>query len=596
MIYAIEVDLAARGLVFPGAGVGMVVAQPYLELANHEPYTCTPASKQRQLDAIASTLHVSRQASHGADKTHFTVFPECCIPGLHGVAAIDAAVAAADWPTGTVVIGGVDALSREEFVALAGANATHLDAEHNSLDRVQAHEWVNCCITWIKLPDGSVERWLQPKIAPAWVEQDVKCLSMFQGKSVFVFRGPFDDHESWFRFCSLLCYDWVADVDGKRVWRWVVEGLGTAAHAVNAQFALTWLFVVQYNPGPSHASFLTQVDSFFDQTVQKNVPRNHACLVMANAAGRAAPGRTDKFGSTAVVHSEQAPFDKPTCSVTYGNGGQRQRASTQLGRLKDALFRERGACIHSFYQRNPASIVPGAAGRTFAVVQPYVYPLGNPDPRAPAAPVPASVKWLNDDLDDVKGLAVKFPGVALSLQAAHAHATTVSALRGIESLAVESAIKLACPTCGKSTADEWDSCESNALEHVLQTLTVLGVGKATPNIQGQPTHATIALGARTLDVVAIRASSHEECSKHIKRDPPMSRRPIIVISRDEDNTEWPKRMQSFLDTPQENKDDANVTDPTGAVRYVGYRTILDAFRGAQTEDQLSGELNVVLTA
>ena len=597
MIHIVEVNLAARDLVFPHAGVGMVVAQPFVEFTEHEPFTCTPATKQRQLDAVAATLRVSRAAAHGAAKTHFTVFPECSIPGPEGVALVGDAVAAEAWPSGTVVIGGVDGLTREQFTSLAQAEGTHLNVEHNGLDRIQDHEWINCCITWIKFPDGIVERWLQPKIAPAWVERNVQYQSMFQGKSVFVFKGMFDNNASPYQFCSLLCFDWVADVNGQRVWRWVVTNLGQKALAAQAETSLSWVFVIQCNPQPSHASFLSQIEGFFDQTVQANVRRDRACLVMANTAGNIQPGRVTEYGGTSVLHSASALFTKPDCSPTYCNGGPKQRASDQLGQLRDALFREGGACIHSFFQTNPASLVPGAAGKTYAISRPFVYPLGGkPDRRTPSAIVPACIKWLNDDLDDdAKGLAAKFPHQALTAQAAAAHSTSVEALRGIEPQAAENTIQLACPTFGR-TADEWGTSESKALEHVVQTLTVLHVANALDSVHGQPSHATMTLAEKTMDVVAIHADSHEACAKHLKNFPPLSRRPVVMVSRDEENTDWPEPLQSFLNTPSENQGEVNITDPTGNVRYVGYRTLMDAFRSAQTEEELNGVLNVILTA
>lgn len=597
MVQVVEVNLAGRGLVFPHAGVGMVVAQPFLEFTEHEPFTCTPATKQRQLDAVAATLRISRAADHGAAKTHFTIFPECSIPGPEGIALVDDAVAAEPWPLGTVVIGGVDGLTREQFTALVQAEGTHFDVEHNSLDRLQAHEWVNCCITWIKFPDGTVERWLQPKIAPAWVERNVQYQSMFQGRSVFVFKGMFDNNASPYQFCSFVCFDWVAEVDGQRVWRWVVTNLGQKALAAQAETSMSWVFVIQCNPQPSHASFLSQIEGFFDQTVQANVRRDRACLVMANTAGSIQPGRVTEYGGTSVLHSASTLFAKPDCSPTYGNGGPKQRASGQLGQLRDALFREGGACIHSFFQTNPASLVPGAAGKTYAISRPFVYPLGGkPDRRTPSAIVPACIKWLNDDLDDdAKGLAAKFPHQALTAQAAAAHSTSVDALRGIEPQAAQNTIQLACPTFGR-TADDWSISESKALEHVVQTLTVLRVANTLDSVRGQPSHATMTLAEKTMDVVAIRADSHEACAQHLKNFPPVSRRPIIMVSRDEENTDWPEPLQSFLNTPSENPGEVNITDPTGNVRYVGYRTLLDAFRTAQTEEELIGVLNVILAS
>ena len=43
MIDVVAVSLAERGVVFPSTGVGMVVAQPFLDLTP-EPFVCTQAS------------------------------------------------------------------------------------------------------------------------------------------------------------------------------------------------------------------------------------------------------------------------------------------------------------------------------------------------------------------------------------------------------------------------------------------------------------------------------------------------------------------------------------------------------------------------
>ncbi len=597
MVHTVEVNLFERGMQFPYAGVGMVVAQPFLEFTAQEPFTSVPTSKQRHMDAVEATLEVSMAATHGAPKTHFTILPECSIPGLEGIALVNNRIATAQWPTGTVVIGGVDGLVRDQFTALAQEPATHLDTINNSLDRIAGHEWVNCCVTWIKFPDGTVERWLQPKIAPAWIEREVQYMSMFQGRSVYVFKGLFDNNVSPYQFCSLLCFDWVADIGGRRVWRWVVDNLSQRALAAQAETSLSWVFVVQCNEQPSHPSFLTQIQGFFDQNIGQNVRRDRACLVMANSAGSVKPGRVQRFGGTSVVHSSSAQFTKSKCSPTYGNGGQKQRGSGQLEQLRDAVFREGGACIHSFFQTNPASLIQGAAGKTHALSRAYVYPLGaQDDRRTPSAIVPACIKWINDDLDETKGLAARNPHQALTANAAVVHTATVGALRAISPQATENAIQLACPTIGEKTADDWGASESRALEHVVQTLTIFGIANVLGAIHGYPAHATMVLGEKAMDIVAIRADSHEACAKHLRDNPPQSRSPVILVSRDEDNTEWPQPLQSFLNTPSENEGEVNFTDPTSNVRYVGYKTLLDAFRGAQIEQDLIGALDALLAA
>ena len=180
----VEVDLSTRGVQLPRSSVGMVIAQPYLTLSQTEPYRCKDHSKPQQLDAIATALGVARTAPHGAPKTHFTLFPEYSIPGLDGVDLVGNTLGAPEWPKETIVIGGTDGLSREDFVTLADAPNTNLDTAHNDPKSIRDGEWINCGITWVKGTDGTVERWLQPKLCPAWPEQNVTCSNMFRGNSV----------------------------------------------------------------------------------------------------------------------------------------------------------------------------------------------------------------------------------------------------------------------------------------------------------------------------------------------------------------------------------------------------------------------------
>ena len=169
-----------------------------------------------------------------------------------------------------------------------------------------------------------------------------------------------------------------------------------------------------------------------DQTAVPNVHRDKACLVFANTAGKTGPGRSDRFGATSLILAKQTLFTDPDCHSTFCNGGERFRLSTLLAAQRDILFRERGACVHSFAQVNPGSLSAGAAGKTIALQNPFVFSLNDDvDPRAPSAPVPASTKWLNDELDEVRSLGVAYAASALAAEANAAHVQTVAGLRGV---------------------------------------------------------------------------------------------------------------------------------------------------------------------
>ena len=65
MIQVERVDLNPLGIVLPSDRVGMVVAQPNLQLTAVEPYRCAVEAKPAQLAMVAATLKVALQNPHG---------------------------------------------------------------------------------------------------------------------------------------------------------------------------------------------------------------------------------------------------------------------------------------------------------------------------------------------------------------------------------------------------------------------------------------------------------------------------------------------------------------------------------------------------
>jgi hypothetical protein len=590
------IDLATRGLMLPSDRVGMVIAQPYLSLTGTEPYQCTTAGKPRQMQMLTDTLAVAIAASHGAPKTHFTVFPEYSIPGTEGIALVETTLRSAQWPVGTVVIGGTDGLSKSDFAGLAGSQDTHFDTAYNALDRIGAHEWINCGITWVKAQDGTLERWLQPKLYPAWQEMNISYQSMFRGHSIYLFKGLLEN-EVPYRFGSLVCFDWIATVESKKTCKWILEDLHQ--HANGHQLPLSWLFVIQRNLKPSHGTFLKEVETFFDQTQFPNALRERACLIFANNAGLDTPGRTKEFGGCSVVFSQQAGFKIPDCAPTFSNGGPRFRdGSDLLGPYKDTFFRERGACIHSFAQINPGSVQAGAAGRIFGVENAHVYRIaGPPDPRTPSAPVPASVKWLNDELDHLPSLSADYPTAALATAVQATHAQTVAAMRVVAPQSITHAVKLAAQESEAKHADDWDRTEAEAIEHLINTLDIVTLGINPPSVPADPAHATVVIAGQTIDLLAIRGNSHEECIKHSQSFLPLPRRRSLLISRDKDNNPWAAKFGSFLERESSKlAEEQKFTDPSSGSLHLGYRRLLDIFQQSASAGAVQGALYAELAA
>ena len=596
VVHIETIDLSSREVILPGDRVGMVVVQPFLNLTATEPFLCTPDSKKRQLAVLQKTIAVSLAKPHGAEKTHFTIFPEYSICGPDGIGLIQMAMESAEWPPGTVTIGGTDALSKSEFVAIAGAQRTHLNTTGNALDRINETSWVNCNITWIKGVNGTVERWLQPKLEPAWPEQNISYQQMFKGNSIFAFRGPFQNGTQY-RFCSLVCFDWIGSIENKKIWQWVVEDLHNQAMQAQAEYALSWFFVIQSNDKPSHNTFLMEVQRFFDQTTLPNARRERACLVFANGAGKAELGRSANYGQTSLVFSPQALFAQATCSPTFSSGAPSYRSSTLLNGYHDVVFRERGACIHSFLQINPGSLAPGPAGRKVPLENAFVFSLQDEaDRRAPSGPVPASIKWINDELDEVRCLSEIYPEAPLATQVRTSHTEMKTALRQITPQATAHTIKLASQKSDAKNEDAWGETESKALEHLVHTLDIIKLGSGAVSVGNTPVHAKASFNGWPLDIIAINGESHESCRIHSEKIIAAPRTQTLLISRDEHNNPWLKRFGSFLQTEQALGEEPKITDPASGLLHVGFRNLLDVFQRTNNPEDVPGAINAALSA
>ena len=285
--------------------------------------------------------------------------------------------------------------------------------------------WINCKITWVKGADGTVERWLQPKLAPALPEQNVTFQHMFCGECIFLFKGPFQN-DTEYRFCSLVCFDWIAKLGDKMAWQWVLEHMQHQATELRAELPLSWFFVIQCNPKPFHDTFLLEVAPFFDQTAMPRVKRDRACLVFVNSAGNSVPGRAGEFGQTSLIFHPQVPFQNPTCHPTFSNGGPHFRSSTLLNGYHDILFRGTG-CLYSFICPSKSKFSCCRSGRQKDSASECLCLSAERSSRGARSfgTVPACVKWLHDELVQLTGLSAQYPRIPLAAQSDETHRQTL---------------------------------------------------------------------------------------------------------------------------------------------------------------------------
>ncbi len=92
----IEVEEKSIGVIFPSQQIKMVAMQPHIHLTDTEPFQWPDDKKTEQIAGIDRTLEIAKNI-----QAHFTLFPECSIPGLDGIRRIDGVIANNDgaiWP------------------------------------------------------------------------------------------------------------------------------------------------------------------------------------------------------------------------------------------------------------------------------------------------------------------------------------------------------------------------------------------------------------------------------------------------------------------------------------------------------------------
>lgn len=586
-VVEVEIDVS-----LPSISVGMVLLQPFVQLTEQQPYRWLTDAIPTQLHAIQRTLDLAQDGAAEGNAS-FVVLPEYSVPGVQGITLIDGRVLAEAWPNETVVIAGVDGLSRTEYRAVCEQFKPTVQAA-DSPDELADNQWVNCCLIWVKDRNGAVHRWAQPKIRPSWPELNASSEEMFCGSTVYVFKCRYRPDDYPCRFLVLVCYDWVASAGGTTVRGEVLSKLNAQWHG--SPTPLHWAFVIQHNPGVNHPSFLASTYEFLtDANTHRFVERTHAVVVNANTAVSIAPARHGDRGFSGCVFSPNATLDCSGCRPTVCMHPTALRGSKALERCKDVVFREMGECIHTISVRVPRFITPDATDRTHPLTAAEVHPTGNDvDPRRSRAPVPASVKWMNDFLDVVVPFASSFQaGTLMEAQAATAQQGVVFGMRALDGSTA--AIRIEWAACSFSSGKEcrgkerqqnvdlWEQLEVDALAHVVYSLSSLALAYQTDSADSS-LHGTLRSEERIVEVVAIRGQTHQDCRTHYdKKVHKIATDPVLVVARDRENLV--PTAEEFSKCYETAKD---------GLRFVDYQTLIGLCRGVATVAELRMRLDDLL--
>lgn len=386
----IKIEEISINIDFP-TEISMVLMQPYVKncLTIDAPFRWKEDLKEVQVKRILNTLEIAQKS-----KSYFIVFPEYSIP-YDAIEKIENFINSSDYNP-TIIIGGIEGLNKEQYLKLCESFST--------IDKIpEDYEWINCCITWVKDQKGTINRWVQPKLNPAWPEKSIAHDQMFKGDKVFLFKGKC--HRKAFRFFSLICFDWIGKKETNKI-SGVVDSINEI-FSENGEDAkpIHLIFILQHNQDPEHYTFLQTARDFFTNSHWTFVNTKECTLIFANTAGGEKPGNYSEYGASCLIFSPNTVYVNKGCPPSFNIIGKKcnPNRKSSLGNCKEAVFREKGACIFSFNLKLPEFINKEPSDKTFPLENALVYSIDNNtnDPRAPNKPVPAVVKWVNDKIDEI---------------------------------------------------------------------------------------------------------------------------------------------------------------------------------------------------
>jgi len=608
----IKIEEIPLNITLPDYGIRMIFMQPFVELCNSEPFCWRNDKKNKQINRIVRTLEIARQVEHDCEKTHFTIFPEYAIPGLEGVNKIQEILKDSSWKDGTIVIGGVDGLTQNDYFTLCNEYETQVHNE-NKAERIFKDKWINCCIVWVKYEDGTVKRWIQPKLCPSWPETDVTHSQMFAGRAIYLFSGKFKNNTD-FRFFSLICFDWIGLLGTK-------YGIDAILSEINKKWSnnskkeINLVFVLQYNSKPNHYNFLENTRNYFvKKTDYPFIGRDDSVILFANTAGDAKPGRYVEYGYSSLIFSPRTrntPYNDNACPCTFALITQKLRGTDSLGKCIDVLFREIGACVHSFKFRLPQFINIDRADRCLPIEVATVYAIeeGIDDPRVPGKPVPASVKWINDQLDTILHLLANKQNHPLKNSLASAYKYISDLIRKQSGGFLDSYIEMSlCEIKNNENkwiktgggeiynVDNWNETERDVLIVILDSLSIIKTCKPL-EVAHPYAHATLKIQNIVIDVMIVSGKSHEECLKHVKHAKKrygIEQRFIMVITHDGKSSLPPKCKDSILDVEYDLSKGPNIADPDSRFIHCGYMNLINICFHSTSLEELSGKISQMM--
>jgi len=593
----------------PETGLCISQMQPFVELVRSEPYKWQQDKKNQQLVRISRFMNIAKQFD-GKEKSHFTLLPEYSIPGIEGVDRISQFLMDASWPSETIVIGGVDGLSKKEYITLCNNRISDVTPA-NAPDQVEDEKWVNCCITWVKESNGNLKSYIQPKISRSWPERNVSDREMFCGRSINLFTIKFTNKTDC-KFLTLICFDWIGSTSASRNGIFgILSKINQIWEKSNSRKEINMVLVLQCNEKPNHRNFLENACKFFeDRDTNPFVVRDQSVLFFINTAGRDKPGKSNKYGYSSLIASYSSPYDNQNCCpLCFSSYTRKLRNSNNLGRCKEALFRENGACFHLFKFLPPTFIPANPMNRGLFLDEAKVYSIDEriDDPRVPNGTVAASIKWVNDEIDTIKPITFYVNEKTIRNEVIQSHEDVSKKIRKLSGKCLCKCIQYSF--CKYSNfnqeitpivhfVDKWGNEEKVGLQTVIHTLSIIGTCN-TINISEAIAHAIMNIGTNVVDIIVVHGGdTPEECFQYGKKFLNLNSlsRYAIVVTKDIHDRLVNKKITRTIFNNQEpvSERGPNITNPDDSFIHCGYQNIQECCFSAKSAGDLKEQIDCLL--
>jgi len=228
--------------------------------------------------------------------------------------------------------------------------------------------------------------------------------------------------------------------------------------------------------------------------------------------------------------------------MSYAVCTQALRGSDSLLSCRDALLRENGECIHKFYAYLPPFLQQTPAQTRFLPLdQVSVHSIDDVtnDPRTPGRPVPAIVKWINDQLDTVEYLNTEIREIKQLIKVNHD--SLANSIRWLEFEHLKKIIKMGLSLSDEQgdiwleRVDEWSDAQRDSFITIINVLTLIGCW-TTIFVNDTITHGYIVHDKEVIDIIIVSGRTHISNIKH-SDDIPCGQhgRKVLIVSRDRDD-------------------------------------------------------------